>query len=64
MLEYKRPGPKVRLGALHDVVNLDNVTLEKEPTDTNVADTFTKPLDKVPFERHRDNLQLRPLGVA
>ena len=50
---YIEKTQKVRIGALHDIVNLDNVSLIKWPTESNVADPFTKPLDKDSFEKHR-----------
>ena len=36
------------------------------PTDENEADIFTKPLDRAPFERHRDKIMNRAseYGVA
>ena len=34
------------------------------PTETNEADIFTKPLDRVPFERHRDAIMNRVAGYG
>ena len=34
------------------------------PTETNEADIFTKPLDRVPFERHRDTIMNRVAGYG
>ena len=34
------------------------------PTDENEADIFTKPLDRAPFERHRDKIMNRASGYG
>ena len=34
------------------------------PTETNEADIFTKPLDRIPFERHRDAIMNRVAGYG
>ena len=55
---YVEKTQKVRLGGLHDIMKLPDVEPIKWPTDTNIADTFTKPLAREPFERHRDLLRI------
>lgn len=58
-MAYMEKTQKVRIGELHDIMNLPNVDLIKWPTDTNVADMFTKPLPREPFEKHRGFLGLQ-----
>ena len=58
---YIEKTQKVRLGALHDIMKLPGITLKKWPTDTNIADTFTKPLSREPFEKHRRLLCIVPM---
>ena len=55
-MQYIEKTQKVRLGCLHDVYTQPGHTLIKWPTGTNTADTFTKPLEREPFEFHRNGL--------
>ena len=59
-MEYVEKTQRVRLGALHDTFKLDGMELVKEPTATNIADIFTKGLDRETFQKHRDRLTLIP----
>lgn len=58
-MEYMEKTQRVRLGGLHEICcEAEGVSLNKEPTDTNVADTFAKALDREAFVRHRNNLHV------
>ena len=61
-MEYMEKTQRVRLGGLHEMLcEADDVSLNKEPTDTNTADVFTKPLERESFVRHRQGLQVKPM---
>lgn len=59
-MDYIEKTQRVRLAGLSELlVQPDGASLNKEPTESNVADLFTKALNRESFVKHRLNLQAR-----